>query len=162
MHDEPGNHTPEVLLRGAGLRVTATRSAVLSALSVTPHADADQVFQTVRETLAGTSLQSVYNALGDFVEAGLARRIEPAGHPGLFELRVGDNHHHVVCTGCGRVDDIDCVVGAAPCLHVPEGTGFDIRTAEVTFWGICSACQSTASSTDSHGSPDSPRPTDSM
>jgi Fur family transcriptional regulator, stress-responsive regulator len=139
--DASGAPTPDALLRGAGLRVTATRTAVLDALAATPHADADQVFQTVRETLAGTSLQSVYNALGDFVDAGLARRIEPAGHPGLFELRVGDNHHHVVCTGCGRVDDVECVVGAAPCLHVPAGTGYDIRTAEVTFWGVCPECR---------------------
>ena len=95
----------------------------------------------MREAVPQTSLQSVYNALGDFVDAGLARRIEPAGHPGLFELRVGDNHHHVVCTGCGRVDDVECVVGEAPCLHVPDGTGYEIRTAEVTFWGVCPACR---------------------
>lgn len=141
MHDEPETPAPDALLRGAGLRVTGTRTAVLEALAAAPHADADQVFQAVRETLSGTSLQSVYNALGDFVDAGLARRIEPAGHPGLFELRVGDNHHHVVCTGCGRVDDVECVVGAAPCLHVPDGTGYDIRTAEVTFWGVCPDCR---------------------
>lgn len=144
--------TPPVLLRDAGLRVTATRVAVLDALAHTPHADAEQVFRSVRETLAGTSLQSVYNALGDFVDAGLARRIEPAGHPGLFELRVGDNHHHVVCTGCGRVDDVECVVGAAPCLHVPEGTGYEIRTAEVTFWGVCDTCRAHEANRTERGS----------
>lgn len=144
MPDDTATPAPEVLLRGAGLRVTTTRTAVLAALAGLPHADADEVFRAVRETLNGTSLQSVYNALGDFVEAGLARRIEPAGHPGLFELRVGDNHHHVVCTGCGRVDDIECVVGDAPCLHVPEGTDYLIRTAEVTFWGVCAECRAAA------------------
>lgn len=141
MRDEPDALAPDVALRGAGLRVTSTRRAVLAALSTAPHADADTVFRTIRETLAGTSLQSVYNALGDLVDAGLARRIEPAGHPGLFELRVGDNHHHVVCTRCGRVDDVECAIGDAPCLHAPADTGYDIRTAEVTFWGLCPGCR---------------------
>lgn len=132
---------PDALLRAAGLRVTATRTAVLDALGDRPHASAEDVFDRIRVALPATSMQSVYNALGDFVEAGLARRIEPAGRPGMFELRVGDNHHHMVCTGCGRVEDVDCVVGAAPCLHVPEGTGFDVRSAEITFWGLCPACR---------------------
>jgi Fur family transcriptional regulator, stress-responsive regulator len=141
MLDGPDALSPEGILRGAGLRVTATRSAVYDALRHRPHASADDVLDRIRPSLPGTSLQSVYNALGDFVDAGLARRIEPAGHSGLFELRVDDNHHHVVCTVCGRVDDIDCVVGEAPCLHVPAGSGYDIRSAEVTFWGVCPGCR---------------------
>ena len=136
--------TPEALLRTAGLRVTSTRTAVVDALSGKPHASAEEVFDRIRVTLPGTSMQSVYNALGDFVEAGVARRIEPAGRPGMFELRVGDNHHHMVCTECGHIEDVDCVVGAAPCLHVPEGSGFDVRSAEVTFWGTCPACRAEA------------------
>ncbi|MGP3535429.1 Fur family transcriptional regulator [Microbacterium sp. RD1] len=128
-------------LRAAGLRVTATRSAVLDALTGMPHSSADDVFDRIRSALPGTSVQSVYNALGDFVAAGLARRIEPAGRPGMYELRVDDNHHHMVCTSCGRIDDVDCVVGEAPCLHVPDSAGYDIRTAEVTFWGLCPNCR---------------------
>jgi Fur family ferric uptake transcriptional regulator len=138
---DPSPQAAPERLRAAGLRVTATRTAVLDALAGRPHVRADEVFDVVREVLPGTSIQSVYNALGDFTQAGITRKIEPAGHPGLFEMRVGDNHHHVVCTSCGRVDDIDCVVGEAPCLHVPDGTGYDIRTAEVTFWGTCSDCR---------------------
>jgi Fur family ferric uptake transcriptional regulator len=99
------------------------------------------VYAVIRGSLAGTSLQSVYNALGDFVSAGLARRIEPAGRSGMFELRVDDNHHHVVCSVCGRVDDVDCVVGDAPCLHIPDAAGYEIRAAEVTFWGVCPDCR---------------------
>lgn len=132
------------IIRQAGLRVTATRVAVLDALRARPHATADDVFAGIRDVLPATSMQSVYNALGDFVGAGLAARIEPAGHPGMFELRVGDNHHHVVCRQCGRVDDVDCVVGAAPCLHAPVGSGFAIETAEVTFWGVCPDCRATS------------------
>lgn len=152
MLDDRTDATADDLIRGAGLRVTATRVAVLEALRTRPHATADAVYDGIRGTLPGTSKQSVYNALGDFVDAGVARRIEPAGHAGTFELRVGDNHHHVVCTGCGRIDDVDCVVGAAPCLHMPEGSGFTIQTAEVTFWGVCPDCRATSEAERPRGS----------
>lgn len=152
MLDSQPDAPADALIRGAGLRVTATRVAVLEALRDRPHATADDVFARVSGTLAGTSKQSVYNALGDFADAGLARRIEPAGHSGTFELRVGDNHHHVVCTRCGRIDDVDCVVGSAPCLHVPEGSGFVIETAEVTFWGVCPDCRAESEAEKPRGS----------
>lgn len=142
MRDEQTDATADGLIRGAGLRVTATRRAVIDALRVRPHATADDVYAEIRAVLPATSMQSVYNALGDFTDVGLTRRIEPAGHPGTFELRVGDNHHHVVCTSCGRIDDVDCVVGSAPCLHPPADTGYEILSAEVTFWGLCPDCRS--------------------
>ncbi|MFT4166721.1 MAG: Fur family transcriptional regulator [Microlunatus sp.] len=132
--------TAEDAIRGAGLRLTEPRRAVYDALSEQSHATADDVLARVLTTVPGTSLQSVYNALSDFAEAGLVRRIEPAGRPGLFELRVNDNHHHLVCTECGIVVDVDCVVGAAPCLTSSNDHGFVIGEAEVTFWGICAAC----------------------
>lgn len=131
----------EAHLRTAGLKVTAPRLAVLDAVTGNGHLDADAVHARVLETLPGTPLQSVYNVLGALHGAGLLRRIEPAGSPALYESRIGDNHHHVVCTRCHTVADIDCVVGDAPCL-VPSGTGgFAIHTAEVTFWGLCADCQ---------------------
>lgn len=132
-------------LRGAGLRVTDSRRAVVEALAERPHASADELFGIVARTVPATSLQSVYNALGDFVEAGLARRIEPAGRPGLFELRVDDNHHHLICRTCGAVEDVDCVVGHAPCLTPSDARGFAVDTAEVTFWGLCGSCAAPAS-----------------
>lgn len=146
MEDMPRTPVPAQMqetddaIRHAGLKVTETRRSVYEALRARPHSSADTLFELVRETLPATSMQSVYNALGDFAAAGLARRIEPAGHPGLFELRVDDNHHHVVCSSCGRVEDVDCVVGQAPCLHPSDAGGYRIHTAEVTFWGVCSSC----------------------
>lgn len=139
----PGTDAAE-LLRRAGLRVTEPRRAVIEALRVTPHASADTVFHIVTSSLPQTSLQSVYNALGDFAEAGLVRRIEPAGQPGRFELRVDDNHHHVICTECGAVADVDCVVGEAPCLAPSQTHGFAVHTAEVTYWGVCPDCAAPA------------------
>lgn len=132
------------LIRGAGLRSTEPRRAVLQALTDSPHASADDIHRRVAAELPATSLQSIYNALSDFTAAGLVRRIEPAGLPGLFELRVDDNHHHLICSRCGAVEDVDCVVGEAPCLAPGEAHGYAVSVAEVTFWGVCPACAAVA------------------
>ncbi len=140
--DVPSGHADE--LRAGGLRVTAPRLAVLRALRDCPHADADTVIARVRDDLGSVSPQAVYNVLGALVEAGLARRIEPAGSRALYEGRVGDNHHHAVCRVCGATTDIDCVVRRRPCLTPSETHGYLLDEAEVTFWGICPACQAAA------------------
>ncbi|GIT80699.1 ferric uptake regulation protein FurA [Leifsonia sp. LS1] len=131
----------ESALRSAGLRVTQGRLAVLDALSRLPHSDAETVLHAVLPALPGTSIQNVHNVLGDLTAVGLLRRIEPAGSPARYERRTGDNHHHVVCTSCGAVADVDCVVGHAPCLQPGDASGFAVNTAEVTFWGLCPSCQ---------------------
>ncbi len=128
-------------IRAAGLKVTAQRLAVLYALADSPHASAERVFAAVHAGLPGTSLQAVYGVLAAFTAAGLVRRIEPAGSAALFERRVGDNHHHLVCTGCDAVHDVDCVVGEAPCLTPADARGFAVASAEVTFWGLCPSCR---------------------
>ena len=131
---------PIDLLRGAGLRVTQPRVAVLSALADAPHADVEAIAVATRTALGAVSTQAVYDVLRALTEAGLARRIEPAGSPARFELRVGDNHHHVVCRVCGSIADVDCAVGERPCLTASEAHGFVIDEAEVTYWGICPDC----------------------
>lgn len=129
-------------LQEAGLRVTAQRIAILGVLRDNPsHLSVDRVTERVRSRLGTVSQQAVYDALGVLAGVGLARRIEPAGSPALFEARTGDNHHHVVCRRCGAVEDIDCVVGSAPCLEASETHGFQLDEAEITFWGLCPECQ---------------------
>jgi Fur family transcriptional regulator, stress-responsive regulator len=136
------------LLRERGLRVTAQRLAVLHAVPGESHVTADAVAESVRAEVGTISLQGVYDALGALVDAGLVRRIQPAGSPALFESRVADNHHHVICRSCGRVADVDCAVGAAPCLTADDDHGFEIDEAEVVYWGWCPECSATASTTD--------------
>jgi len=136
----------EQRVRAAGLRVTAGRLAVLASLETAPHSDAESLSRVLREVIPSISVQSVHNVLGDLTAAGLIRRIEPAGSPALYERRTGDNHHHVVCTGCGAVGDVDCVHGEAPCLTPSNTNGFIVDTAEVTFWGLCPACQQSSHS----------------
>lgn len=132
---------PERRLRQAGLRVTAPRLAVLAAfVHCPPHADAERIAAAVREGGAALSPQTVYNVLRAFAEAGLVRRIEPAGSPGLYELRAGDNHHHAICRRCGATADVDCAVGETPCLTAADDSGYQIDEAEITFWGLCPDC----------------------
>jgi Fur family ferric uptake transcriptional regulator len=129
-------------LRAAGMRVTNTRIAVYEELLDSGHEDADAIARRVAVRLGGVSRQTVYDALGVLCEIGLVRRIEPAGSPAaLYETRVADNHHHVVCRACGKVADIDCVTGQAPCLDSSATQGFVVDEAEVTFWGLCPDCQ---------------------
>jgi Fur family ferric uptake transcriptional regulator len=131
---------PAELLRQHGLQVTAQRLAVLRAVSGQPHITADGVAEAVRAEIGAISLQSVYDALGVLVGEGIIRRIQPAGSPARFEARVGDNHHHLICRICGRVVDVDCAVGFAPCLTAADARGYEIDEAEVAYWGRCPEC----------------------
>ena len=136
MLDDPAN-----LLREHGVQVTAQRLAVLRAVSGRPHCTADDVAEDVRAEIGAISRQAVYDALGMLSEKGLIRRIQPAGSPALYEDRVGDNHHHVICRVCGETADVDCAVGETPCLNAAAAdSGFRIDEAEVIFWGSCPEC----------------------
>jgi Fur family ferric uptake transcriptional regulator len=130
----------EQLLRGAELRVTRPRVAVLSAVYAHPHADTDSIIGAVRTELPAVSHQAVYDVLRVLTAASLVRRIQPAGSLARYESRVGDNHHHVVCRSCGVIADVDCAVGATPCLIASDDHDFVIDEAEVVYWGLCSEC----------------------
>ena len=128
------------MLRGAALRVTRPRVAVLRAVHAHPHADTDSIIGAVRTDLPKVSHQTVYDSLRVLTAAGLVRRIQPSGSVARYESRTGDNHHHVVCRSCGAIADVDCAVGEAPCLTASDDRGFLIDEAEVVYWGICSDC----------------------
>ena len=136
----------ERMLRGAALRVTRPRLAVLTAVHAHPHADTASIFGAVRRELPEVSHQAVYDVLAALTAAGLVRRIEPAGSVARYEARVGDNHHHVVCRSCGAIADVDCAVGEAPCLTPSDDHGFAIDEAEVVYWGRCPDCSAEGSS----------------
>lgn len=131
---------PTALLRQRGIHVTAQRLAVLRAVAGQPHITAEGVAEAVRADIRAISLQSVYDALSLLVAEGLLRRIQPSGSAARFEDRVGDNHHHLICRVCGRVVDVDCPVGAAPCLTAADDNGYEIEEADVAYWGRCPHC----------------------
>jgi Fur family ferric uptake transcriptional regulator len=128
------------LLRRHGVQVTAQRLAVLAAVSCQPHGTADDVAKAARAEIGVISRQAVYDALAVLVNKGLIRRIQPAGSPARYEDRVGDNHHHLICRICGSTVDIDCAVGAVPCLTPADNSGYEIDEAEVIYWGRCPKC----------------------
>ncbi len=132
------------MLRGAALRVTRPRVAVLTAVHAHPHADTDSLIRAVRADLPDVSHQAVYDSLSTLTTAGLVRKIQPSGSVARYESRVGDNHHHVVCRSCGVIADVDCAVGEAPCLIAADDdgslAGFAIDEAEVIYWGLCPDC----------------------
>jgi Fur family ferric uptake transcriptional regulator len=134
----------ERMLRGAALRVTRPRVAVLSAVHNHPHVDTDSIIGVVREDLGEVSHQAVYDVLRALTAAGLIRRIQPAGSVARYESRVGDNHHHVVCRSCGAIADVDCAIGYAPCLTAADDSGYEIDEAEVIYWGRCTECPGTS------------------
>jgi len=128
------------MLRGAALRVTRPRLAVLDAVNAHPHLDTESIIVAVHEFSPEVSRQAVYNSLHTLADAGLVRRIQPAGSVARYESRTGDNHHHMVCRSCAVITDVDCAVGEAPCLTASDDNGFTIDEAEVTYWGLCPAC----------------------
>lgn len=150
MHPSRTDPERSTQLRAAGLRVTQPRLAVIRVLETRPHSGADAVTTAVRETLP-VSTQAVYDVLNTLSERGVVRRFQPAGSVARYELRTDDNHHHLVCRSCGSVTDIDCATGAAPCLEPSDldvhAPGFVVDEAEVTYWGVCSTCQSAAHTT---------------
>lgn len=128
------------LLRQHGVQVTAQRLAVLRAVADQPHSTAEAVCTVVQGTIGAISRQAVYDTFATLTDKGLIRRIQPAGSPARYEDRVGDNHHHLVCRTCGRVVDVDCAVGHAPCLTAADDAGYQIDEAEVIYWGRCPDC----------------------
>lgn len=128
------------LLKKNNLSVTSVRLNVLDALDKYPHAEADEIYNTVKTNIASASKQAIYNNLHALVDCGIVREIKPKGRPSLFETRVGDNHHHIICRSCDAIMDTDCH-GAAPCLEPDHSHGFKIDEAEVVFWGLCPKCQ---------------------
>lgn len=133
----------EARLRSAGLRVTASRVAVLRVLTESSdHPRVDQVIERARAGGVRISKQAAYDVCEALRAVALAQRIELPGAPARWEARVGDNHHHLVCRDCGETHDVDCATGQAPCLDpLTAPPGFRLEQVEVTYWGHCSSCR---------------------
>ena len=136
--------SPAEMLRGASLRVTAIRLAVLDALVAHPHAEAEVVRASVADALGSVSVQSVYDTLSALRVGEVVRKVEPAGHPARYELHAHDNHHHLACRSCGKIVDVPCAVDTMPCMTPLDTHGFVLDEAEVIYWGLCSACREVA------------------
>lgn len=128
------------ILRSRGRRVTPQRLVIHDALAgLDRHATADEVMAAVSERLPNVSAPTVYATLELFEELGLVRRITLAGGPALYDPRP-DEHHHLVCSRCGRVEDIDADVDMAAAVRAASRRGFRADRAEVVVRGLCSGC----------------------
>jgi Fur family ferric uptake transcriptional regulator len=153
----PTDHS--TALRDHGIYVTAQRLAVLRAVDSQPHATADVIVRSVRDEIGTVSRQAVYDTLNTLSMLGVLRRFQPMGSPARFESRAGDNHHHLICRSCGRVEDVDCAVGERPCLTASDDHAFEIDEAEVIYWGTCPSCRAGATppaGTDTHSQSTTP------
>lgn len=160
MSPHPVKPHAEQQLRAAGLRVTKPRLAVLRALEQYPHSDTSTIIEAVRTRLDAVSHQAVYDCLGALTDAGLVRRIQPAGSVARYEILLGDNHHHLVCRGCGAMTDVACAVGAAPCLDVQHDHGFAIEEAEIIYWGLCPRCSAPTAAARATEAPHTSQPSE--
>jgi Fe2+ or Zn2+ uptake regulation protein len=126
-------------LREHGLRATGPRIAVLAALEdLGDHRSADEVRDRLAEQGRALPRSSVYNVLTSLVGAGLVLTADAGPGPVLYEA--GDVwHHHFVCRSCHRVFDVECLVGAKPCLTPGTDVGV-VDEAQVIFRGTCNAC----------------------
>jgi Fur family transcriptional regulator, stress-responsive regulator len=140
-------------LRDGGLRGTRPRLAVLRVMHANPHLGTEAIIRLVRAELGSVSHQAVYDVLRALTEAGLLRRIQPAGSVALYEARVGDNHHHLVCRICGDIQDVACAISPAPCLTASNDAGFEIDEAEVVYWGRCPTCSDISARTHHREAP---------
>ncbi|MER6128802.1 Fur family transcriptional regulator [Streptomyces sp. NPDC001795] len=132
-------------LRTAGIRVTAPRMAMLMAVSESPgHLDADTLREHAQRITGRLSLQATYNVLRALTDVGLIRCTQIPGHPARYEIERNDNHHHFVCRSCDAIRDVECAVGAAPCMDPQLPEDYDIQEAAVTFWGLCPGCRAAA------------------
>jgi Fe2+ or Zn2+ uptake regulation protein len=130
-------------LREHGLRATGPRMDVLAALEdLGGHRSADEVRDRLATGGRPLPRSSVYNVLTSLVGAGLALTADAGPGPVLYEAG-REWHHHFVCRSCHRVLDVECLVGARPCLTPGTDVGV-VEDAQVIFRGICAACAAPA------------------
>jgi Fe2+ or Zn2+ uptake regulation protein len=127
-------------LRDRGQRVTSQRLVIRRALrELDRHATADQVLEAVRGRLPGVSLPTVYATLELFEQLGLVRRVSGGTGPALYDPRP-DPHHHLVCTRCGRVEDVEARIDLAAAHRAARRHGFRPDRSEVVVSGLCADC----------------------
>ena len=130
-------------VRRAGMRATPGRVAALGFLTTHPHSTAAEVHAGIAARLPSLSMQSVHNVVNDLTEKGLLRRVDVPG-AARYETQTGDNHHHIRCVMCHRIEDVDGITGEAPCLSPAGGSPKPVLlSADVTFQAVCSQCVDT-------------------
>jgi len=128
-----------ILVRERGLKVTPQREAVFQALDGSDaHPTAEAVHAVVTEAMPSVSLRTVYQVLNDLAVMGEIQALDLGTGAARFDPNV-DVHHHLVCSGCGKVRDLYVDLDAVQ-MPAGAGRGFTVDHAEVVFRGVCDDC----------------------
>jgi len=127
-------------LRERGMRVTSQRVVVHRALQdLGRHVTADELLDTVSDRLPNVSLPTIYATLDLLEELGMVRRVQRAGTT-LFDPRV-EPHHHLVCAGCGSIEDLDSDLDTSALERAATARGFIHERVEAVVHGRCAGCR---------------------
>ena len=137
--------SPSVLvsrITSGGKRLTTQRVIVAEALDAQKHAvSAQELFERLRPKHPRLGLATVYRALEAQVESGMAGRLERPGHVSAYIACVPEHHHHLVCTSCQRVDDVDEALVRPVLRSIDDRHDFQVDHARLDFYGLCSRCR---------------------
>jgi Fur family peroxide stress response transcriptional regulator len=125
-----------------GYRITPQRLAVVGALvAARNHPSAEDLFARVRETCPTTSLATVYKTLDTLKEIGEVLELEFRDGSNRYDGVRPQSHPHLVCTRCGKIEDVDLDGISALAAEVAASTKYEVRSHRVDFYGICADCR---------------------
>lgn len=140
------NHELETALdylRQDGLRITSQRTNILSYLINTKdHPTAESIYHALKATDANLSLATVYNTLDLFIAHNLVVSLSANDEKQHFDY-FAHPHYHVICSNCGKIEDVfDFPLGPLT-THAHQQTGYQISHSNIEIFGLCPACQNT-------------------
>ncbi len=128
-----------------GRRLTKQRVVVAEALARAGTAlSAQELYERVRPRHPRLGLATVYRALEGQVESGMATRLERTGHVYAYVACVPEHHHHLVCTSCQRVEDMDEALLRPVLRSIRDRHDFQVDHATLDFYGLCARCRARA------------------
>ena len=126
-------------LRQKGYRFTRQRRIILQEVrGQRYHPSAKEVYDAVKIRLPNISLGTVYRGLGVLVELGLIRKVEH-GEYARFDANLTD-HHHLICTGCNQLLDVDTPLSEPLNTHQFKARGFEVQGYKLELYGLCPTC----------------------
>ena len=129
-------------LSAAGERVTRQRLLIANALAAAGRRlTAEQLYRSLRRQQPGIGRATVFRTLETLVDAGVARRLELDGHVYAYVACLPEHHHHLACTVCGRVEEIDEAYVTPIAERLAADLGFEIDDARLDFYGRCATCR---------------------
>jgi Fur family ferric uptake transcriptional regulator len=129
-------------LSAAGERVTRQRLLIANALAAAGRRlTAEQLYRSLRRQQPGIGRATVFRTLETLVDAGVARRLELDGHVYAYVACLPEHHHHLACTVCGRVEEIDEAYVTPIAQRLAADLGFEIDDARLDFYGRCATCR---------------------